>query len=102
MTGRFAQSRLWRSLLLGHVQECFDPQNRSTSETMLPFTHSSLFGILVTFFWVFPFCAAFDAGDAIALTLGLILTGMAVFACLGVYARRVAANAHTYYTPAEG
>ena len=35
-----------------------------------------------------PGVAAFDAGDAIALVLGLIIGILGICACLGYYARR--------------
>lgn len=35
-----------------------------------------------------PVVAAFDAGDAIALIIGLVIGILGIFACLGVYARR--------------
>jgi len=35
-----------------------------------------------------PAVAAFDAGDAIALVLGLVIGILGVCACLGYYARR--------------
>ena len=35
-----------------------------------------------------PGVAAFDAGDAIALVLGLVIGILGICACLGYYARR--------------
>ena len=37
---------------------------------------------------LFPGVAAFDAGDAIALVLGLIIGILGICACLGYYARK--------------
>ena len=37
---------------------------------------------------VFPGVEAFDAGDAIALVLGLVIGILGICACLGYYARR--------------
>ena len=37
---------------------------------------------------LFPGVAAFDAGDAIALVLGLVIGILGICACLGYYARR--------------
>ena len=48
------------------------------------FSNSSVQAVLLTFLWICPFAAAFDAGDGIALTLGLVLTVMGIFACLGM------------------
>ena len=38
-----------------------------------------------------PGVAAFDAGDAIALVLGLVIGILGIFACIGYYARKKAA-----------
>lgn len=43
--------------------------------------------VLLLFAFVQP-VAAFDAGDALALILGLIIGIMGICACLGAYARR--------------
>lgn len=45
-----------------------------------------LFAVILLFFTQ-P-VAAFDAGDAIALILGLVIGIMGICACLGAYARR--------------
>ena len=47
---------------------------------------SVLFAVILLFFTQ-P-VAAFDAGDAIALILGLVIGIMGICACLGAYARR--------------
>lgn len=39
---------------------------------------------------LFPGVAAFDAGDGIALALGLVIGILGICACLGYYARRKA------------
>lgn len=39
-----------------------------------------------------PGVAAFDAGDAIALVLGLVIGILGICACLGYYARRKASG----------
>lgn len=45
--------------------------------------------VLVTLIGLFvPGVAAFDAGDAIALVLGLVIGILGIFACLGYYARK--------------
>ena len=46
-------------------------------------------------FMIFFVCqqvSAFDAGDTIALLLGLAIGIIGIFACLGCYARRRSAN----------
>ena len=40
-----------------------------------------------------PGVEAFDAGDAVALTLGLVIGILGICACLGAYARKRAGNA---------
>ena len=54
------------------------------------------------FFWsfvgvflllLFPGAEAFDAGDAVALVLGLVIGILGICACLGAYARKRAGNA---------
>lgn len=48
-----------------------------------------IFQIVFLVFCAFiPGVAAFDAGDAIALVIGLIVGILGVCACLGYYARR--------------
>ena len=42
---------------------------------------------------LFPGVEAFDAGDAIALVLGLVIGILGICACLGAYARKRAGNA---------
>jgi hypothetical protein len=44
--------------------------------------------IFVIFCSLIPGVAAFDAGDAIALVLGLIIGILGICACLGYYARK--------------
>lgn len=44
-----------------------------------------IFAILYS---LIPGVAAFDAGDAIALVLGLVLGILGICACLGYYARK--------------
>ena len=46
----------------------------------------SLFVILLGLF--VPTVSAFDAGDAIALVLGLVIGILGICACLGYYARK--------------
>jgi FtsH-binding integral membrane protein len=47
----------------------------------------SLFVLILAFFFPSP-VAAFDAGDGIALVLGLVIGIFGLCACLGYYARR--------------
>ena len=44
--------------------------------------------VLAVLFFLFPGVEAFDAGDGIALFLGLTIGILGICACLGVYARR--------------
>ena len=46
--------------------------------------------VLLVLSLLFPGVAAFDAGDAIALVLGLVIGILGICACLGYYARRKA------------
>lgn len=46
----------------------------------------------VVFAAFIPSVAAFDAGDAIALILGLVIGILGICACLGYYARRKASG----------
>ena len=47
---------------------------------------------ILIFAFIVNFCAtgvsAFDAGDATALVLGLVIGSLAICSCLGYYARR--------------
>lgn len=48
----------------------------------------SFFFVLLVLTLLFPGVHAFDAGDAIALVLGLIIGVLGICACLGYYARK--------------
>ncbi|XP_055114263.1 small integral membrane protein 30 [Symphalangus syndactylus] len=43
--------------------------------------------VLMSLFWC-CLCEAIEAGDAIALLLGVVLSVTDILACLGVYARK--------------
>lgn len=49
---------------------------------------SKLFLVLVSLLLVLPVVEALDAGDAIALLLGLAVSVVGFCACLGLYARK--------------
>ncbi|XP_072309973.1 small integral membrane protein 30, partial [Eucyclogobius newberryi] len=49
---------------------------------------SSVLLDLVSLCLIVPAVEAYDAGDAIALLLGSVLTGVGLCACLGWYARK--------------
>lgn len=49
---------------------------------------SKLFLVLISLLLVLPVVEALDAGDAIALLLGLTVSVVGFCACLGLYARK--------------
>ncbi|XP_029100650.1 small integral membrane protein 30-like [Monodon monoceros] len=49
---------------------------------------TQLFLVLFSLFLVLPVVEAVEAGDAIALLLGVVLSITGICACLGVYARK--------------
>ncbi|CAL9683122.1 unnamed protein product [Knipowitschia caucasica] len=51
----------------------------------LPWAALTLWLLLM---WSVPGAEAYDAGDAIALLLGSVITGVGLCACLGWYTRR--------------
>ena len=53
----------------------------------------SWYFVAVLLLALLPGVEAFDAGDAIALVLGLVIGILGICACLGAYARKRAGNA---------
>ncbi|XP_040858275.1 small integral membrane protein 30 [Ochotona curzoniae] len=49
---------------------------------------TQLFSVLVCLLLVLPGVEAVEAGDAIALLLGVVLSVTGICACLGVYSRK--------------
>ncbi|KAG6928859.1 small integral membrane protein 30 [Chelydra serpentina] len=49
---------------------------------------SKVFLVLISLVLMLPVVEALDAGDAIALLLGIVLTIIGFCACLGLYARK--------------
>ncbi|XP_029788867.1 small integral membrane protein 30-like [Suricata suricatta] len=54
----------------------------------MPSVSAQLFLVLISLLLVLPVVEAVEAGDAIALLLGVVLSITGSCACLGVYARR--------------
>ncbi|XP_075456129.1 small integral membrane protein 30 [Ascaphus truei] len=49
---------------------------------------SQLMAAFISLFFMLPVVEAMDEGDAIAVLLGVVITGIGFCACLGYYARK--------------
>ena len=68
---------------------CVQRKRHEATETM---ERALLFVLVTLLAALVPTVSAFDAGDAIALVLGLVIGILGIFACLGYYARRKASS----------